>query len=343
MIKVINRTPFVVHHQAGGRAPAEFSVLHPEPWSRVVQVVVKATFDVANGSAVPAVRQLPILERSGQTDLGYMEGDLSFEKDGVDLVVLAEAHAPRAIAVREMQVGVGVGAASWNYMVTGDRVWTKQGNSFRPTDPLAFTRMGLDYDRAFGGTYTLEAGSELPFMRNPIGKGWTPNIAGAGFEGRPLANLESMARRALSPEEELDPAGFAWYRMGWALRMLRGVKLRDAGRPPEVLPRLWNGAHPDLVLPQYPGGQRLRLDGMTGAGRLEFEVPRLAIEIEHSLNGRPESLRASPDTICILPSWGQMFVVARWLVSLDPADLTVDRFISIVPASSNAVQERLGS
>lgn len=338
MIKIINRTPFVVHHQVGGRAPADFSILDEQPWPRVVQVVVKATFDVGKAGVVPAAAQIPILALSGPTNLGYMEGDLSFEKAGVDLVVLAQAHAPRAVPVREMQVGLQVGEASWNYVVTGDRVWTKRGNTFVATNPIAFTCMDLDYEHAFGGAYTLASGGQLPFTRNPIGKGWTPNMAGVGFEGRPLANLESIQHRAASPEQELDPAGLAWYRMDWALRMMRGVKLRG-GRPPEVLPRLWNAAHPDLVVPEYPGGKPLRLDGMTPAGRFEFVVPRLSIALEHSLNGHAESLAPAPDTLCILPAHAQMFVLARWLLPLDPAPGHADPIISLVPASSRGALE----
>ncbi len=335
MITVINRTPFVVSSREGGHPPATFSVLNPEPWSWAVQVVVKATFDVANSRAILASEQLPIVDRSEQTDAGYIEGDLAFEKDGVDLVVLAAAHAPRGVAVREMHVGLSLGDVSQIYSVAGERVWTKQDGSWKPTDPVPFTSMGLGYDHAFGGTYKFERGNEIPYTRNPVGKGWTPNMSGIEFEGRPLANLEHAHLRVISPEEEPDPAGLGWYKMDWALRMMPGVKLRKSG-PPEVLPRLWNAAHPDLILREDPGGKLLRLEGMTGDGLMELEIPRLPIAIEHTLSGHSESLPAKPDTFCILPSRASMFVLARWLVPFNRADDLADAVIHIVPESGAA-------
>ncbi len=332
MITVINRTPFVVRGHKGGRPPATFSVLNPVPWSWAVQVVVKATFDVVKGRAILASEQLPIVERSEQTVAGYMESDLAFEKDGTDLIVLAAAHAPRGIAVREMQVGLSVGDISHTYSVTGERVWTKQEGAWKPTDPAPFTSMGLGYDHAFGGTYKFERGNEIPYTRNPVGKGWTPNMSGIEFERRPLANLEYAHRRVAAPEEEPDPAGLAWYRMDWALRMMHGVKPKDSG-PPDVLPRMWNAAHPDLILRDDPSGRPLRLEGMTVDGLLEFELPRLPVAIEHTLSGRPESLRAKPDTFCILPSRSSMFVLARWLLPFNRADNLADTVIRIVPES----------
>jgi hypothetical protein len=306
--------------------------LTPEPWSWAVQVVVKATFDLVDGRAVPASQQLPIVERSGETEAGYVESDLAFEKDGVDLVVLATAHAPRGVAVREMSVGLSLDEIAHIYSVAGERAWTKQDGSWRPTDPVLFTTMGLGYDRAFGGTYKFERGDEIPYTRNPVGKGWTPNMSGIEFEGRPLANLEYAHRRVTSPEEEPDPAGLEWYKMDWALRMMQGVKLNDSG-PPEVLRRLWNAAHPDLVLRDDPGGKMLRLEGMTADGLLDVEMPKMAVAIQHTLGGRVESLPAKPDTFCVLPSLARLFVLARWCVPFNRADELADAVIHVVPES----------
>lgn len=337
MIELVNHTPFVVHHAIGGQARAQFSILSPQPWAKVVQVVVKATFDATAGRTQVSPHQIPLFERSGDVEGRYMEGDLALEKDGVDLVVIGDAHAPRGNPVREMPIHLRLGASNSSWVVSGDRAWVRQGGGFRATDPVPFTTMGLDYDRAFGGSH-VGGGGELQYMRNPIGRGWTPNMSGVSFEGRLLANLESVHQRATAPEQELDPAGFAWYRMGWALRMIRGVRLHEDGRPPEVLARLWNGAHPDLVLPTYPSGQALSIEGMTLGGRFEAQVPPLAIALEHALHGRAESLPATPDTLCVLPSLARLYVVARWLIPLGTSSARAHHVLRIVP-TSNARQE----
>lgn len=318
MIALVNLTRFPAHAAAGGLPPERFSILDPEPWRSVVQVVVKATFAVSDGRAAPSPEQLPILARDAETADGFMEGDLCLEKGGVDLVVLGSACPPHMRPVREMQVALHLGALSRVYAVTGDRSWTRRRLAWQPTDPLPFTTMPLGFEQAFGGTYKLPNGDEVPFTRNPIGKGWTPQLEGVPFDGRPLPNLELARQRVTGPDEEPDPAGFAWYRLAWALRMIQGVALRGDD-PPAPLPRLWNGAHPDLVLNEYPEGQALRLDGFRPDGALGFEVPLLPIALEHDLGGSFARVPARPDTLCVLPGQGRMFVLARWLVPYDPA------------------------
>ncbi len=321
MPPILNHTPFSVYSRAGTRAPATFSILNPEPWVWTLQVVLKATFSLPGHKPVPAGEGLAIREENGEHDGAYVESDISFEKQGADLVICGDAVAPRHAPVREMALGVHLGEHHQRYVVTGERHWLAGPRGPTMSDPKPFTRMPLDYRQAFGGSYTIPGTGDIPFGRNPIGKGWAPNMPGVDYPHRPLPNLEYSERRVTSPFDETDPAGLSWYPLTWGLRMMHGLEIQPSG-PPKVLPRLWNAAHPDWVLPAYPAGERLRLDGFQATGPLEIEVPALPVCLEHTLHGAPQSLPARPDTLCVEPSAGRMFVLARWMIPYKPRSVT---------------------
>ena len=310
-----NRTPYAVLIRRGAVMPSGFSyqaLTKPPPWG--TQVVVKATFAFQEGMLQPAPEQLPVLELDRDGDEGFWENDAVFHKDGVDLVVLGEACAPGGGEVQSLPVTLTLGARTFPLLVTGDRRWVRQEGGWAASAPLPFSRMPLTYERAFGGTFHDQWELDHVFTRNPVGKGWTPNIEGFEFEGRPLPNVEDPAHAVTSPEQEPDPAGFAFYRLTWGLRLAAGVAGKDDGTP-EVLPRLWNCAHPSLILPAYPKGQLLRLDGMHPGGPVGVAVPNLPVTLEYSAGGETRQLPAKPDLLCVMPTEGLVVVVARWLLS----------------------------
>src|SRR5882724_6958134 len=162
--ELLNRTGFPALLRVGGVPPENFSVLKPAPWRHVAQVVVKAVFQLSGGAPIPNDEQAPILERDANTEDGYMEGDLALGKSGLDVIVLGNAHAPRGGPVREMSVEIRVGSRGTSYTVSGERLWTKQTPGWKATDPLPFESMPLGFEQAFGGTFRLSSGAELPFM-----------------------------------------------------------------------------------------------------------------------------------------------------------------------------------
>lgn len=308
-----NRTPYAVLVRQGARVPQSFSYKdlgRPMPWC--TQVVVKATFVLHQGALYPSPQQMPVFELDQQNPGAFVENDVVFEKDGVDLVVLGEAVAPGGAAVRSMPVTLSVGQRVHTLLVSGDRRWRSTGSGWAPTDPEPFERMPLGFEQAFGGTYG-EGEQQFPFSSNPVGKGWTPFMDGVEFAGRPLPNVEAPDRLVRSPQDEPDPAGFAFYRLTWALRLTRGVEEKADGTP-RVLPRLWNCAHPDLVLERYPEGQPLRLEGMRPEGPLELVLPRLPVVLQCGSGPETRHLRARPDLVLLLPATGHLVVAARWLL-----------------------------
>ena len=331
MLPIANHTPFSVYSRAGTRAPATFSILHPEPWVWTLQVVLKATFSLPGHKPGPANEA--IRTENGEQDGAYVESDIAFEKQGADLILCGEAIAPRSAPVREMDLSVQLGELTRRYVVTGERHWLADPRGPQMSAPKPFTRLPLDYRQSFGGSYTLPGIGDIPFGRNPIGKGWAPNMPAIEYQDRPLPNLEYAERRVTSPFDETDPAGLSWYPLTWGLRMMHGLEIQPSG-PPKVLPKLWNAAHPDWVLPTYPTGERLRLTGFQASGPLELEVPALPVCLEHNLDGTMQSFPARPDTLCVAPSAGRMFVLARWMIPYKPRAVTRASKVSLTMNSS---------
>jgi len=346
MIVLHNRTPHAAQVVQGVVPPEPLDLLNPAPRQGQVLVVVKAAFTLEKGEAaspaagsketyvrrssvaVPAP-QLPIVAVSAHQPAGYVEGDLCSAKEGADLVILGSARPFTKEPCREMQVALKIGDWQRVLQLSGDRVWKKKLFSWVHTDPAPFTEMPLTYDRAFGGKVRLADGSEKAFASNPLGKGWLPRLKGVERDGAPLPNIEDLGGRVATPEDEPDPAGFAWYPLDWGLRRARLLEIQED--PAQLFPRLWNAAHPSLVLPTYPQGQRLRLHGMGTEGPLDFAVPGLGVTLVHDLQGTSERCPAKPDTLVLYPGQRSLFVLARWLLPYDPAACPGQRAITLIP------------
>jgi hypothetical protein len=303
-------------------------------WQPYALVVVKASYPLDGREATPAEpeEQVPIVEKDSRGSAGHVEGDLALEKGGVDLVALGSAIAPRAKPVREMDVSLSVGERAFRLHVTGDRSWKRTGpGSYLPTAPAPFTEMPITWARAFGGEIALEDGQKLVFAANPEGKGYCPEVAERDPEGIPLPNIEREGKALERPEETPDPVGFAFYPVLWSLRLLRGLELPPVPEggwppggpstlspPPKPLPRLFNSAHPDLVLPEFPSGQVLRAVGMS-ANPVEVEIPTLDLCLEHAHGGHKHLTPLKVDTIVLDLAARKLVLCGRWLVPLDEA------------------------
>ena len=95
------------------------------------------------------------------------------------------AERPNACAVR-----VKLAGKEKTVLVFGDRYW----DGARASEPAAFEKMPLSWDRSYGGP---------DFAANPAGKG-----RNVGDGVRWLPNLEMPRSRTLKPEQAVDVAGF---------------------------------------------------------------------------------------------------------------------------------------
>ena len=77
-----------------------------------------------------------------------------------------------------------------------------------PSEPVEFATMPLDWQHAFGGE---------GFVRNPLGKGSKPVATDKGTIHW-LPNIQYPHERAISPEQQFEPAGFGPLDLTWPQR-----------------------------------------------------------------------------------------------------------------------------
>lgn len=188
--------------------------------------------------------------------------------------------------------------------VIGERYW----RNGVPTEPEPFTKMPLDWTRAFGGP---------GFAENPLGKGFVDGDP----EGQPLPNLELPGHMIRSPHDRPTPAGFGPFGPDWPQRT-RGLGTYDKawfendfpGFARDIDWRVHNAAPEDqrFVEPFAPGEQIVLHNLVEGRSRVELSIPRVAArcftyrnEDAIDLEEVPLSLR----TLWILPDEDMIVLV----------------------------------
>ncbi len=137
------------------------------------------------------------------------ETDFVHFKPRTDLLLAGTCHAPGGQPAPACRVSFGIDDRVKSLAIFGDRVWIESGSTPRPSDPVPFTTMPIDYRHAFGG-----AG----FDHNPLGKG---NAAVTGPDGRthwPLPNVTDPRQAVGLPGQTSRPAGFGPLGRMWPQR-----------------------------------------------------------------------------------------------------------------------------
>jgi hypothetical protein len=261
-VRLQNQTPFPAHLLRVD--------LPDEDFVRAV-VLSKATYELTQaGVLVPSTAPMPILPEPLATPFGTFHGEIYPKKDQVDLCVLGTLE--RSVPVTALEVSVRAGDHVRRVRVMGDRRWVRGAYGLVPSRPEPFTAMPLGYSRAYGGRAPSEHGEVA----------WTDNPDGVGFYlreedavDRPLPNLEpSGAPHTSAWSEHVPVAGLGPYPMFWGLRAREGVTLnRERTELTGIVPRLFNHAHPDLVVPSIRPGDTVEIDGARDAP-VRFELPR---------------------------------------------------------------------
>lgn len=275
----------------------------------VLSVIVKGTFDLPreeNAIAELADEQIPVAEgdeyHEDPDGSVRIESEMAPFKPRTDLVVVGAAHAPGGEPAQVVNAGLRVGDTGKVIRVVGNRVWwTPRGRSVpRATEPEPFATMPLVYERAFGGL-DQEGGGWC--QRNPVGVGYLEPGRDAPVEEVPLPNLEDPAAMIQGWTDHPRPTGFGFYGRSWEPRRSAGGTEEGTENPDPVfgLPEdftvdFFNGAHPDLQVPGYLGGDEwVDTRHLTPEGRRRFRLPGLAprVVVETGSGGdaagRPEA------------------------------------------------------
>jgi hypothetical protein len=310
----------------------------------IFSVLVKRTYDIGQeGRVVRATDTKPFV----QADEYYEDGDpewatVKYETDftsfklATDVVVIGKAFAPEGRAVRQLDVTVEVAEHRKSLRVSGDRHCLYQENSAPAfTDPVPFTEMPIQYERAYGGS-DKKSDPQAPFFypRNYLGAGVVLKNIKEAVEGLPLPNIEDPSD-LLTPErvvlgeperwpQQPLPDGLGWFQRTWYPRcsfvgampayvdpdtVLKEEKLGLVPKGQVALAmqfklpgfdlRFNSGASRGLSLPRLAGNETIRLTHLTPSGSLRFQLPGEKPSIMLDIGLGENELEPVLDTICI--------------------------------------------
>ncbi len=226
------------------------------PGEDALVLVVKGTYRLEHGGrATPAEEPDPL---SGDVCTGDDPGtaacryasDIVPFKPAADALLVGKVHTPEERLLSQCSATFAVGKASLSLLVTGDRYWLDPASG-TASEPRAFTRMDLGYERAFGGP---------GWAANPAGKG-VPNPAAREAIERPLPNVEDPRELVKRAADRPAPAGFGPLAPHWAHRASRWPRVAPGWVedrwpwPPDGIDyRYFNAAQPALQIEGYLRG-----------------------------------------------------------------------------------------
>lgn len=338
MWAVINTTPY-----AAGR-----TWLQDKDANKVWLVVVKATFEWdAKGETRLADEQVPVLQGGeyladpARSSLVY-ESDLAGVKPTTDVLVNANAWAPRGRLASAVDVRVRVGRMDKRLRVFGDRVWKRGVIGPAASDPALFERLPITYERAFGGwdRTSDDAADHRLELRNPAGKGF---FVDKGHSiGKPLPNIERPDALIESWSDRPEPVGIGAIACHWSPRReLAGTyderwkALRHPLWAEDFDTRYHCCAPADQQSDGYlRGSEPVELTGLSPDGVERFALPRIYPVFETHIGSERKEHRGQLCTVIIEPerrrvmmSWQTSLVCNRGVDDLDATIVTEKRWL----------------
>jgi hypothetical protein len=298
-----------------------------EPDGReLVVVAIKATYAIPGDGNEPqlANEQVQLTEAdvfSGVPGLSapIYESDYAHRKPFCDVLVNGSAYAPIGKPVRQVRVGVKVGAMAKTFSVVGNRLWQVHGADVSVSAPEPFDAMSISYDNAFGGVDESNADQHetKTYLPNPVGRGFSHFIK--GLDGKPLPNTEEPGRSIADPKGSYAPMSFGSVGRNWQPRaQFAGTYdqewLDDHAPfwPADFDYRYFQAGPEDQQIPYPSGGEEVVLTNLTPDGNVRFNIPvRLMPVLFIPHRGRDIQVEAKIDTILIEPDMGRFAVTWR--------------------------------
>lgn len=326
---------------------------------RLGSLIAKATFDISkDGQLRLSDEPLPVLRMEEPTPLGFLPRDVVAPRSaGLDLMVLAAAHAPHGKPRQEMDVSLELGNHRWSLSVTGDRTWLHTSNGWEMTQPADFIRMPLTWSRAFGGIAEVWIDQSSPVdvrhQWNDAGRGFDPKHQVEGLErtlgcppGFPRSAYERMAPNVELPSARVhqpddNPEPYCWaplpidmgLRAKWATedwsdlppRGGEGIQEMVDGLPQEGL---WFG-HRSLKIPVPVAETPVRLTGCTSDGIWAWRWPALAVSADYAIGERHGRRELQPQMAVLRPEQRQMSLTFRTWFRFVVDDDSMDRSVRL--------------
>lgn len=238
-------------------------------------------------------------------------GDATPAKPGTDVAVVGHAYGRGR---KEIEAGFQLRDLRKTVVVSGPRQWVA-GFPVVIAGPVAFERVPLRYEQAFGGT-SEDAGRPAPFPENPVGVGF----AKALVDRAPLPAVEARNGRVRAPRDHPSPGGLGFVPQGWRQRSRFAGTFDGAwekGRrplfPEDLDERFWNAVPQDQVLrPKLAGGERLVLLAVhPDAETVTLTVPRVALTATFRIRHADTTLPMTADTLLVEPDEGRLAITYR--------------------------------
>lgn len=250
---------------------------------------------------------LPADECAGEPGLSSVrwEADLGPMKPGTDCALGGYAVAPKGRA-RAVHVSFLCGTVAKKARVIGARKRLFWLLRWWNTPAAPFQRVPLQWELALGGsdfTPKNEKRHSLD-LANPLGRGFRARGSKKKRIGEPLPQILAPAGcLGLLPARE--PGGFGLTGNHWKHRRKYAGTYDDAWKenrapllPEDFDERFHLAAAPGLSTGTHlEGGEPVEIAGCTKGGRLAFRLPRVALDVEATLGGAPESIEMKLVTV----------------------------------------------
>ena len=309
---VINRTPYEM----------ERVVIFDREGRETLMVIVKGTFDFANGSTRVSEEQAPINvtdEYFGDPVESSIKVATDFLPQRLSTGITLSGHAVVIGGkTRQMNVGIKVGTLLQKAVVFGDRIGYKNINN-----PAPFDRMQLTWENAYGGLDTShdDVKHHSAHAANPVGKGFIAKKSKLDPETVALPNIEDPQNLIRTQFDKPEPVGLGPVPPFWEARSKFAGTYNDAWQKerapllPDDFDERFLQAAPSLLTADsfLRGNERCNLVGMSEEGHIQFELnaSRPTIGVRFSKKGvrsNPvmESLHFDTDVRKYFITWKSM-------------------------------------
>lgn len=221
-----------------------------------------------------------------------------------EVLLWGAAHAPGAIPVTQMSVGLHIGeTVRKTIVVNGDRQWEPTAiGAPHASEPQPFITLPLTHDHSYGGAL---------YLANPLGQGYDATRRINAGEMVKLPNLEYPGHPILHPNQEEPPAGFVPADINWPGHGPGGTyddfwrKHCSPAVPHDYDWRAYNVAPVDQRLSGYfRGDEAIKLTGLNAehpviCSRLPGLVLRFFVRREGC--EALETINTVLDTVCLFP------------------------------------------
>ena len=264
-----------------------------------VTFLLKGTFDIIPGGRLrPSPRQDPLTMGDEYYDEPLtssirFESDLAPTKVNADVIIVADAIAPRGEVATRWEIGVTVRRGEKQLVdkrlaVTGERSWKYSLlKGWHVTDPDPCSHVPLIYENAFGGSYLDEHSERCEYPANPIGRGYVGGRRRKSDDLIPAPRIESIVCPIREIDDRYDPEGVGAIGKVWKSRLEYAGTYDDRWLA-EAWPHLpedfdfqfYNAAPADMQVEGFlRGDEDVELKGMQRDGTMRFRLPEYRVGV----------------------------------------------------------------